>query len=66
MFTGEYIGIDTFGFGKKMGVVSNNYECYILEFSVDEMTTNDNAKVAKLKKEDGSSKDVAKEFLISE
>ena len=66
MYTGQYVGSDIFGFGTKMDVVSNDYECYILECSVTEMNTNDKAKVQKMKENDESSKDVTKEFLISE
>ena len=66
MFTGEYISTDVFGLGTKMDVVSNDYECYILEWSVKEMNTSDKAKVVKMKKNDESSKDATKEFLIEE
>ena len=47
MFTGEYISTDVFGLGTKMDVISNNYECFILEYSMTEMNTGDKAKVAK-------------------
>ena len=43
MFTGEYISTDVFGLGTKMDAVSNDYECYILEWSVKEMNTSDKA-----------------------
>ena len=66
MYTGQYIETAIFGFGTNMDVVSNNYECYILEGSLKEINTSDNAKVAKLKKKDRSTKDAAKDFLIEE
>ena len=66
MFYGQYIGTDVFGLGTKMHVVSNDYECYILDWSVKEMSTIDKAKVTKMKKMDGTTKEAAKEFLISE
>ena len=66
MFTGQYISTDVFGFGERMDVVSDNYECFLLEHSVKEINTVDNAKVAKLKKKDKTSKDVLKKFLIEE
>ena len=66
MYAGQYIGTDVFGLGTKMDVVSNDYECYILENSVKEINLEDNAKVAKLKEKDKPSKEVLKKFLIEE
>ena len=66
MYAGQYIGTDVFGLGTKMDVVSNDYECYILDWSVKEMSTSDKAKVTKMKKKDATTKDAAKEFLIEE
>jgi len=66
MFAGKYIGNDIFGFSSNMDVVGNKFRTYILVESLEEITIQDNTKVAKLAKKNTSSEAAAKEFLIQE
>ena len=66
MYSGKSIGLDIFGFGTNMDVVGNKYRTYILVESLEEITTQDSTKVAKLTSKGTTREAAAKDYLIQE
>ena len=66
MHSGKSIGHDIFGFGTKMDVIGNKYRTFILVESLEEITTQDSTKVAKLTTKGTTREAAAKDYFIQE
>ena len=62
----QYIGSDLLDFGTKMDAITNCFEYFMLDYSLEEINTLDKAEITKMIKKGVQIEVIAKNYLIQE